>query len=142
MNIDEIINLLPQQPPFLMLDRVLSYEPGKKLIALKNITINDPIFKGHFPGNPVVPGAILIESMAQTAILLYLSKNNFVKNNSENYYLGSVKARFIKSAFPGDQLRIEADLIKIMGNGLFISAFTLVENEKIAEAELICMIQK
>ncbi len=142
MNIDEIINLLPQQPPFLMLDRVLSFEPGKKLIALKNITINDPVFKGHFPGNPVVPGAILIESMAQTAILLYLSKSNFVKNNSENYYLGSVKARFIKSAIPGDQLRIEADLIKTMGNGLFISALTFVDNEKIAEAELICMIQK
>lgn len=144
MDIEEINKILPHKPPFLMIDRVLEIEPGKRLVALKNVTINDQILSVHFPGRPVMPGSLIIETMAQTAILLYYSTSNFQVNDTEvvNYFLGSVKAHFSKPVVPGDQLRIDAVLTKLLSNGLYIEVKAYVGEEKVSESDLVCMIQK
>lgn len=144
MNIEEINKILPHKPPFLMIDRVLEIEPGKRLVALKNVTINDQILSVHFPGRPVMPGSLIIETMAQTAMLLYYSTSNFQVNDTElvNYFLGSVKAHFSKPVVPGDQLKIDAVLTKLLSNGLYIEVKAYVGEEKVSESDLVCMIQK
>jgi len=144
MNIEEINKILPHKPPFLMIDRVLEIEPGKRLVALKNVTINDQILSVHFSGRPVMPGSLIIETMAQTAILLYYSTTNFQVNNADatNYFLGSVKAHFSKPVVPGDQLKIDAVLTKLLSKGLYIEVKAYVGDEKVSESDLVCMIQK
>jgi 3-hydroxyacyl-[acyl-carrier-protein] dehydratase len=142
MSIDEINKMLPQKPPFLMIDRVLEVESGKRLIALKNVTINDQVLSVHFLGNPVMPGSLIIEAMAQAGILLYYSMGNFQLNNLANFYLGSVKAHFFKPVIPGDQLKIEAILTKMLSNGMYIEVKAFVGKDKVSESDLICMIQK
>jgi len=142
MGIDEISKILPQKFPFLMIDKVLSLEAGKRLIAVKNVTINEVFFQGHFQEKPIFPGSLIIEAMAQTAILLYSSINNAKSGQSAKYYLGSVKAHFSKPVVPGDQLRIEAVMVKAMPNGLFVETKAFVMEDKVAESELICMISK
>ena len=142
MNIEEINKILPQKPPFMMIDRVLEVDPGKRLVALKNVTINDQILSVHFHDRPVMPGSLIIEAMAQAGILLYYSIGNFQDNNLANYYLGSVKAHFFKPVIPGDQLKIEAVLTKILSNGMYIEVKAFVDKEKVSESDLVCMIQK
>ena len=139
INIDQIRKLLPQKPPFLMIDRVLDVDPGKKIIALKNVSM-DEILNAHFPGKSIMPGALIIETMAQTAILLYSSINNFQIKESVNYYLGSVKASFSKPVVPGDQLIIEATMGKLLSKGFYVEVKAFVKEEQVAESELICMI--
>jgi 3-hydroxyacyl-[acyl-carrier-protein] dehydratase len=139
INIDQIRKILPQKPPFLMIDRVLDVEPGKKIIALKNVSM-DEILNAHFPGKSIMPGALIIEIMAQAAILLYSSINNFQIKESVNYYLGSVKASFLKPVVPGDQLIIEATMGKLLSKGFYVEVKAFVKEEKVAESELICMV--
>ena len=125
-----------------MVDRVLEVDPGKRLIALKNVTINDQVLSAHFPGRPVLPGSLIIEGMAQTAILLYCSRKDFNANQLPNYYLGSVKAHFFKPVLPGDQIKMEAIMVKLMPKGLYIEVKVFVKKEKVAEADLVCMVEK
>ncbi len=110
LDFEEIKKLIPQRFPFIMIDRVLEIEPGKHAIAVKNISGNDMVFLGHFPEKAIMPGALIIEAMAQTAIILFATSG---KNESVDkkplYYFGSVKARFLHPAVPGDQLKIRVD---------------------------------
>jgi len=106
---NEIMRILPHRFPFLMVDRILEMEPGKRIVGIKNVTINEPFFQGHFPGHPVMPGVLIIEAMAQVAgILAYLSSDEEIRNKV-SYFMAIDNARFRKPVVPGDQLRLEME---------------------------------
>lgn len=142
MDINEIINLLPHRYPFLLIDRVLSMELDKSIVALKNVTINEPFFPGHYPHYPVMPGVLIIEAMAQAAALLsFKSMGAKADGKSVYYFAGIDGARFRQPVGPGDQLIIKASVIRNM-RGLFkFSATAEVDNRLAAEAELMCTVK-
>lgn len=138
LDFEEIKKLLPQRFPFLMIDRVLEIEPGKHVIAVKNISGNDMVFLGHFPDKAVMPGALILEAMAQTAIILFAAGKEMQKEGKKPmYYFGSVKARFLHPAVPGDQLKIRVENVKSLPNGAYVSGEVFVDDKKITEAELV-----
>lgn len=142
LDFEEIKKLLPQRFPFLMIDRVVEVEPGKHAISIKNISGNDMVFLGHFPDKAVMPGALIIEAMAQTAIILFAaSGKNDNRGKKSLYYVGSVKARFLHPAVPGDQLKIRVENVKSLPNGAYVSGEAFVEDRKISEAELVFSIK-
>ena len=142
MDINEIIELLPHRYPFLLIDRVLSMEPDKSIVALKNVTINDPFFPGHYPHYPVMPGVLIIEAMAQAAALLSFKSMGAGANEKSVYYFAGIDgARFRQPVSPGDQLIIKVTLIRSM-RGLFkFSATAEVDSRPVAEAELMCTLK-
>lgn len=147
MGINEIIALLPHRYPFLLIDRVLSMEPDKNIVALKNVTINEPFFPGHYPHHPVMPGVLIIEAMAQAAALLSFKSMGLkstgvgVDQKSVYYFAGIDGARFRRPVGPGDQLIIKVTLLRSM-RGLFkFSATAEVDNQPAAEAELMCTVK-
>jgi 3-hydroxyacyl-[acyl-carrier-protein] dehydratase len=139
-NVEQIQQLLPHRYPFLLVDRVVEIVPDKSVVALKNVTINEPFFNGHFPGHPVMPGVLIVEAMAQAAGLLTQISNR-MKGNTESplFYLVKVdNARFNAPVVPGDQLRLEVSIKRVMrGMGLF-AARTLVDGKEVASCELMC----
>lgn len=138
LDFEEIKKLVPQRFPFLMIDRVLEIEPGKHAIAVKNISGNDMVFLGHFPDKAVMPGALILEAMAQTAIILFAAgKKQQVDGKKPMYYFGSVKARFLHPAVPGDQLKIRVENVKSLPTGAYVSGEAFVDDKKITEAELV-----
>jgi 3-hydroxyacyl-[acyl-carrier-protein] dehydratase len=138
LDFEEIKKLIPQRFPFIMIDRILEIESGKHATAVKNISGNDMVFLGHFPEKAVMPGAHIIEAMAQTAIILFAAnKKTDVEGGKPLYYFGSVKARFHHPAVPGDQLIIRVENVKSLPNSSFVSAEAFVDGKKIAEAELV-----
>jgi beta-hydroxyacyl-ACP dehydratase FabZ len=141
-DIDQIKKILPQRYPVLMIDRVTELDPGKKVEALKNVTINDWFFEGHFPGNPVMPGTQIIEAMAQASILLYYSGYQSELGRTPDYYLGSVKVRFHKPVVPGDQLRISSETTKLLPTGAFVVSRAYVNDSLVAESELIFAVKR
>ena len=115
MNIQEVMKHLPHRYPFLLIDRVLSCEPGRTLVALKNVTINEPFFVGHFPRYPVMPGVMIVEALAQaSALLSFRTMQAQVDDESVYYFVGIDKARFKKPVMPGDALRLEVSLQRHM----------------------------
>jgi 3-hydroxyacyl-[acyl-carrier-protein] dehydratase len=109
MDINAIMKVLPHRYPFLMIDRIVELEPGKRCVGIKNVSINEPFFQGHFPGHPVMPGVLIIESMAQVAgIMAYMASDDTMKNKL-SYFMSIDSAKFRKPVFPGDQLRIEVE---------------------------------
>jgi 3-hydroxyacyl-[acyl-carrier-protein] dehydratase len=138
LDFEEIKKLIPQRFPFIMIDRVLEVEPGKHATAVKNISGNDMVFLGHFPERAVMPGALIIEAMAQTAIVLFaIGAKNDSTGKKPLYYFGSVRARFLRPAVPGDQLKIRVENVKSLPNGAFISGEAFVDDKKVSEAELV-----
>lgn len=138
LDFEEIKNLLPQRFPFIMIDRVLEIDPGKYAIAVKNISGNDMVFLGHFPEKAVMPGALILEAMAQTAIILFAAgKERPEQGKKPLYYFGSVKARFLHPAVPGDQLKIRIENVKTLPSGAYVSGEAFVDDKKITEAELV-----
>ena len=142
MDINEIIALLPHRYPFLLIDRVLEMEPDKSIVALKNVTINEPFFPGHYPHHPVMPGVLIIEAMAQAAALLsFKSMGGGANEKSVYYFAGIDGARFRLPVGPGDQLIIKVTLLRSM-RGLFkFSATAEVNSQLVAEAELMCTVK-
>jgi 3-hydroxyacyl-[acyl-carrier-protein] dehydratase len=142
MGINEITELLPHRYPFLLIDRVLSMEPDKSIVALKNVTINEPFFPGHYPHHPVMPGVLIIEAMAQaSALLSFKSMGVGASEKSVYYFAGIDGARFRQPVVPGDQLIIKSALIRSM-RGLFkFSATAEVDGKLVAEAELMCTVK-
>jgi 3-hydroxyacyl-[acyl-carrier-protein] dehydratase len=143
MEIKEILQYLPHRYPFLLVDRVLSCEPGKNIVAVKNVAINEPFFQGHFPGNPIMPGVMILEAMAQAAAIL--SFKTLHHNDTHNllyYFVGIDNARFKKPVMPGDQLILEVTMLRIVrGIGKF-AAQARVDEAVVAEAELLCTIKE
>jgi 3-hydroxyacyl-[acyl-carrier-protein] dehydratase len=142
MDIHAILENLPHRYPFLLVDRVLSIEPGKQIVALKNVTINEPFFPGHYPHHPVMPGVLIVEAMAQTAALLsFQSMENKLDKNSVYYFAGIDGARFKRPVMPGDQLIIKAELTRSMRGVYKFKAQAEVDNQLVAEAELMCTVK-
>jgi 3-hydroxyacyl-[acyl-carrier-protein] dehydratase len=140
ITIEQIKQLLPHRYPFLLVDRVIEIVPEVSVVALKNVTSNEPFFEGHFPAHPVMPGVLIIEAMAQAAgLLTQISRRIKGDEGSPLFYLVKVdNARFTAPAVPGDQLRLEVSLKRQMrGMGLFL-ARTVVDGKEIASCELMC----
>ena len=142
MDIHQVLAHLPQRFPLLMIDRVLECEPGKRILALKNVSANEPYFPGHFPHRPVMPGVLILEAMAQAAaILVFRSLGARPDDNSVYYYAGIDKARFKRPVEPGDQLMIE---VLILGSKRGIWKFgctARVGDALAAEADILCTVR-
>jgi len=139
MDIHEILKYLPHRYPFLLVDRVLSCESGKEIVALKNVTINEPFFSGHFPHHPIMPGVLIIEALAQAAALLTLKTANLkVDSDSVYYFVGIDQARFKKPVYAGDQLILKVAIARqLKGVGKY-SARAEVNDKLVTEAKLMC----
>ena len=118
-----------------MIDRVLELEPGKKVVAVKNVSFNEEFFAGHFPGQPIMPGVLIIEAMAQASIVLFYGENSLAKKRM-NYYLGSVKVRFMHPVMPGDQLKIAIEPIKVISGAAIVKAQAFVGDKEVAGGEI------
>jgi 3-hydroxyacyl-[acyl-carrier-protein] dehydratase len=142
MDIHAILEHLPHRYPFLLVDRVLSIEPGKNIVALKNVTINEPFFPGHYPHHPVMPGVLIIEAMAQTAALLSFKTMGSKPDDKSVYYFAGIDgARFKRPVEPGDQLMIKVTLLRTARGVFKFAATAEVEGQLAAEAELLCTIK-
>lgn len=139
MDIHEILKLLPHRYPILLVDRVLAVDPGKSIRSLKNVTINEPFFEGHFPHRPVMPGVLMLEAMAQTAALLSFATAGAAPDNKSVYYFAGIDAaRFKRPVEPGDQLVMDVSLLRTKGGIYKFKAEARVGDELACEAELMC----
>lgn len=135
LDINQIMKILPHRHPFLLVDRVLELEVGKRIVAIKNVTINEPFFPGHFPGHPVMPGVLIIEAMAQTAGILAYQSDESVRGKV-TYFVGIDNAKFRRPVMPGDQLRFEIEAISCKRGIWVFSAKAFVDGKVVTEAEL------
>ena len=143
IGIQEIFDILPHRYPFLLVDRILEMEMGKRVVGIKNVTINEPFFQGHFPGHPIMPGVLLLEAMAQTGGVLAMRSAEAEGMDIKKkviYFMTIDKVKFRKPVLPGDQVRFELDLIKSRSNIRGFKAQALVDGAVVAEAELMAMI--
>lgn len=133
-----IQKIIPHRYPMLLIDRVVELEPGKKATAIRNVTINEEVFNGHFPKNPVLPGALIVESLAQTGAVALLSESEF---KGKTAYFGGIKsAEFRKVVRPGDTLRLEVELEKVRGHVGLGKGIATVDGKKACTAELTFLI--
>ncbi len=139
MDIHKVLTVLPHRYPFLMIDRVLEFEPDKRLLALKNVSFNEPFFNGHFPVRPVMPGVMIIEALAQATGLLAMESNpDLVGDNALYYFVGIDKARFKRPVEPGDQLHLEVELKGAKRGIWMFSGKATVDGKVAASAEIMC----
>ena len=139
--IEEIMKVLPHRYPFLLIDRIIEIEDGKRVVGIKNVTINEPFFQGHFPGDPIMPGVLIVEAMAQAGGMLLV---NMVENAAQkSIYFGSIsEIKFRRPVRPGDQLRLELDLLQVRGNVCRMSGVAKVDGKVVCEAaELVAMVR-
>ena len=139
IGIDEIMTYLPHRYPFLLIDRIVEFEENKRVVGIKNVTINEPFFQGHFPGHPIMPGVLLIEAMAQVGGVMAL-KSDPNPSSKVIYFMSIDKAKFRKPVVPGDQVRFELDLIKVRSTIRTFKGVALVDGTVVAEAEMMAMI--
>ncbi|MFC1839178.1 3-hydroxyacyl-ACP dehydratase FabZ [Thermodesulfobacteriota bacterium] len=143
LNYQEITKLLPHRYPFLLVDRVIEFEPWKRIVALKNVTANEPFFQGHFPGEPIMPGVLIVEAMAQAGGIL--SRLSFESDSEQEnpgllIFLGIDKVKFRRQVIPGDQLRFEVEPIRTGSKVWKIAGKTFVEDNLAAQAEMTAQI--
>lgn len=136
-DIQKIMNLLPHRYPFIMIDRILELVPGEKVIALKNVTINEPFFQGHFPGNPIMPGVLIIEAMGQAGAVLAAESLPGEKQGLLIYFMSMDKVKFRQPVVPGDQLMLELKFLKKRAKVFKMSGVALVDGKRVVEAELM-----
>jgi len=142
MDITEVLRYLPHRYPFLLIDRVLSYEAGKDIVALKNVTINEPFFNGHFPHHPVMPGVLIVEAMAQAAaILSFVTMGAKANDKSIYYFVGIDNARFKRPVTAGDALHLRVRLTRHVRGIWKFAAEANVGDVVAAEAELMCTVR-
>ncbi len=142
MDVNEVIAHLPQRFPFLLIDRVKELEPGKRIVALKNVSVNEPYFTGHFPHRPIMPGVLILEAMAQAAgILSFKSRGIKPDDKTVYYYVGIDDARFKKPVVPGDQLEVEVHFERELRNISKFGCVARVAGQVVAEATILCAMQ-
>tara|TARA_Y200000002_G_scaffold307593_1_gene263711 strand:+ start:81 stop:539 length:459 start_codon:yes stop_codon:yes gene_type:complete len=135
----EITNLLPHRYPFLLVDKIIEFEESKSILAIKNVSFNEPFFNGHFPGYPVMPGVLILEALAQASGLLVFKTPSLCPPNESLYlFVGIDKARFKKPVIPGDQLKLKVEMKKSRQGFAVFDALATVEDEVAASAELMC----
>jgi len=131
----QIMEMLPHRYPFLLVDRIVEHEKGKRIVGVKNVTINEPFFQGHFPGHPIMPGVLIVEAMAQVGGV-FARLSGEVGDDKVTYFVGIDKAKFRKPVLPGDVLRFELELINNRRGIYTFTGKAYVENALVAEAEL------
>lgn len=142
LSLEEIKKILPHREPMLLIDEVIELEPGKRVAAVKKVTKDDIFLQGHFPGNPIMPGNLVVEAMAQASILLYHSAYEEKLTKTPDYYLGSVKARFLHPVLPGVNLRLESETVKLLFTGAYVTAKAFVGDKLVAEADLVFIVKR
>ncbi len=140
LDINEIMSCLPHRYPFLLVDRVIDFQEGKEITAIKNVTINEPFFQGHFPGHPIMPGVLIVEAMAQVGGILAFKSNPENAEGKVVYFMGIDKARFRKPVVPGDQVRIVLTVLKQRRAIWKFKGEAFVDDNLVAEAELMATI--
>lgn len=139
MEVAEIKNLLPHRYPFLLLDRVVEYKANERIICVKNVTINEQIFNGHFPATPVFPGVLIVEALAQASGVLALRSRNRSLNDGYVYYLaGTDKTKFKRSVVPGDQLKLEVEIINLRQHWMKASGKAYVGDDLVCSTLMTC----
>ncbi len=135
LDIRRILDILPHRYPFLLVDRIVAMEAGRRVVGIKNVTFNEPFFQGHFPGNPVMPGVLIVEAMAQVGAVLLLQG---VPDRERKlvYFAGIDRARFRRPVTPGDQVRFEVDVLKLRSRSARLRGEAFVDGALVAEAEL------
>jgi beta-hydroxyacyl-ACP dehydratase FabZ len=140
-DVRKIMTFLPHRYPFLLVDRILSLTPGESVLALKNVTFNEPFFQGHFPGAPVMPGVLIVEAMGQAGgVLAYESNPEENPSNFLIYLMGLDHVKFRKPVVPGDQLLMELKILKQRGRTVKMSGMARVDDKLVAEAELLATV--
>jgi beta-hydroxyacyl-ACP dehydratase FabZ len=139
-DMQDILSFLPHRYPFLLVDRILEVVPGEKIVGLKNVTMNEPFFQGHFPGNPIMPGVLIVEAMAQTGGMLFLASRKQEQNDAVFYFMGMDNVRFRKPVVPGDQLVMAVQLLKLRKAVVKMAATATVDQTLVAEAEFMATI--
>ena len=139
LTIQEIMDFLPHRYPFLLIDRIVEFEPQKRVVAIKNVTMNEPFFQGHFPGHPLMPGVLIVEAMAQAGAVLLLSEMAD-RHSKLAVFTGIDGAKFRRSVTPGDQLRIEVDVVSFRPRAGKMEGKAYVDGKLACEATLTCMI--
>jgi 3-hydroxyacyl-[acyl-carrier-protein] dehydratase len=143
MDIHQILKMLPHRYPFLLVDRVLQIEKGKSIVALKNVTMNEPFFTGHFPHRPVMPGVLMLEALAQAAALLSFHTMDVLPDDKTIYYFAGIDgARFKRPVEPGDALTLMVELDRMKAGIFKFKAKAMVEQELAVEAELMCTMRR
>ena len=137
LDISEILALLPHRYPMVLIDRVIELVPGEKIVAIKNVTINEPYFTGHFPQNPIMPGVLIVEAMGQAGGVLVLSDIVSGKKPDAVYFMGFDHVRFRKPVTPGDQLILNVTMLKKRAKAMKMSAMATVDEKLVAEAEFL-----
>jgi len=140
IGIEKILKSLPHRYPFLLVDKVIKLEPEKKIVAIKNVTFNEPHFLGHFPDHPIMPGVLIIEAMAQAGALMVTSAPNFNPEDKLVYFMSIDGAKFRKPVIPGDVLELHVEATQNRGAVWKLSAIGMVDGQKVAEAKLAAMI--
>ena len=138
INVKEIMDILPHRYPFLLVDRILELEENVRVLGIKNVTVNEPFFVGHFPSNPIMPGVLIIEAMAQTAGVLAFKSSGLSSKNV--YFMSIEKAKFRKPVIPGDQLRIEIKVIQQRGTVWKMTGSATIDGKVASEAEFTAMV--
>lgn len=142
MDIHEILQYLPHRYPFVLIDRVLSLTVGEEIIAVKNVSINEPFFPGHFPYHPVMPGVLIIEALAQAAAVLSFKTINAKPSDDSIYYFAGIdNARFKKPVSPGDQIMLQVRIDRILKGMAKYSGVARVDNVVVAEANMLCILK-
>lgn len=140
MDIREIMNYLPHRYPFLLVDRIVELVPGQKVTGLKNVTINEPFFQGHFPGTPIMPGVLILEAMAQAGGVLAIASLPDKEQGSLMYFMGLDQVKFRKPVVPGDQLILELEVLKQRAKIMKLAGTAKVDGQVVAEAQLMATI--
>src|SRR5574341_984195 len=141
LDINKIMGLLPHRYPFLLIDRIVEMEPQKRIVGIKNVTINEPFFQGHFPGHPIMPGVLMIEAMAQVGGMLLMSRFDGQSVEDKVVYFMSLDAvKFRRPVVPGDQIRFELEMIAFRGRTCRMKGVGYVDGQVVAEAEMMAMV--
>lgn len=140
IDINEILTLLPHNYPFLLVDRIVEFEPSKRVVAIKNVTFNEPFFPGHFPTRPIMPGVLILEAMAQAGGVLAFK--SFPEMKGVVFFTGIDDARFRKPVVPGDQLKMVVEVLKHRREIWVFDAKAYVENDVVAEARIMAMLKR